>query len=225
MKMLLLLLSTTFAGDVSQELEALSAQVRAAETAEPGPARTQAVAIAEKQLEQARAAANLVASRLASLEDRLAALSPKQELSCEALIDTNYDEVSGNTTTALNRRVTLTHDDVEGLILSLFVPQNGTLIWLTTLVGEGANCVDDDDKVLMLFTDGSRIELENNNDFNCDANSTLYFGGVFGRQKQLRTLQQKTLKTLRVWHHGGYIQEDVSGENAAVLRKAFECLG
>jgi hypothetical protein len=77
----------------------------------------------------------------------------------------------------------------------------------------------------VLFRDGQRLELENDSDFNCNAESTLYFGGVFGKTKQLTQLRSTEIATLRVWTRGEFVQRDLASADSQRLRLGFTCLG
>jgi len=90
-------------------------------------------------------------------------------------------------------------------------------------VGAGS-CIDDNDKVNILFRDGSKLELSNDNKFNCDAEFTLYFGGVFGKKKQLNELITKEIETMRVWTSRGHVQGDFSSKKSKILMNTLRCL-
>ena len=147
---------------------------------------------------------------------------PAAAVACDALIKVSVDEVTGSSMTVASE-ILVSDDSKTGLRISLFRTAVPTTIWLTKLFG-GPRCVDEGDEMNILFTDGTRMGLTNNSKFNCDSEFTLYFGGVFGRKKEFADLATKTIKTIRVWGHGEYIQREVAEDRAVAFRESMACL-
>jgi len=76
----------------------------------------------------------------------------------------------------------------------------------------------------VLFRDGSRIELINDGKFNCDAKFTQYFGGVFGKKKELEMFRTKEVETIRIWTSKSYVEEDFTSEQSKQLLHTVDCL-
>lgn len=146
-----------------------------------------------------------------------------QDLSCEALIETSVDKMTGNRITAMAEAMIISEDGDTGFAFNVFQGPDNTIVWLVAAKGAG-NCVDDDDKVNILFTDGSRLELVNDGDFNCDPNITLYFRGIFGKRDPLNQLRVKTIESMRVWTRGEFLQREIPSGDAERLRMALDCL-
>lgn len=76
----------------------------------------------------------------------------------------------------------------------------------------------------ILFRDGTRLELINDGKFNCEAKFTQYFGGSFGKKKQLDMLRAKEIETMRIWTSKSYVENDFSTDQSKQLIKTIECL-
>lgn len=89
---------------------------------------------------------------------------------------------------------------------------SGGLILVIQAVGAGS-CIDEGAKINILFDDGSRLELSSNGDFNCKGKATVYFGGSFGKRKELNELKTKKISTMRVWTSDSYVEKDFAQDN------------
>ena len=141
---------------------------------------------------------------------------------CSTVVSTTHDRVSGTTSTMMINPLVLSDDGKKGLIMYTMKGQQ-SIIWAITVVG-ASSCVDDDNKVNVLFTDGTRMEVENDANFNCDGRHTTYYGGVFGKRAQFNALATKNIEVVRVWTRQGYVEKTLNQEQATHLRSAFACL-
>ncbi len=145
------------------------------------------------------------------------------DFSCDGLLETTIDKVTGKSSVASRDMVIVSQDGGKnGFGIYLIQGQNG-IIMITKAIGAG-NCIDDDDEMNVLFRDGSRLTFTNDGDFNCDLNFTLYFGGMFGKKKELSTLASKEIETMRVWTNDGYVEEDFDADESKQLQLTFQCL-
>jgi len=144
---------------------------------------------------------------------------------CSDYIVTETDKMTGKSSTGAKETLVISEDGGKtGFgIYALNSSSSKSLIFVVQAVGAGG-CVDDDDKINILFRDGSRLELVNNGKFNCDAKMTLYFGGSFGKKKQLEELATKEIETMRVWTSKSYVEKDFSSEQSKRLMKTISCL-
>lgn len=156
-----------------------------------------------------------------SLKEKLAEVNSSD---CSNWITTETDKVSGNTTTAaLNTLVVWTDGGNEGFGIFMMKSSQGGLILSIQAAGAG-NCIDKGAKINILFTDGSRLELASDGDFNCKAKATVYFGGVFGKKKQLAELKTKKIQTMRVWTSDSYVEKDFTEDNQSEFYNVINCL-
>lgn len=143
---------------------------------------------------------------------------------CSNWITTETDKVSGNTTTTgISTLVVSTDGGNEGFGIFMMKSSQGGLILIIQAAGAG-NCIDKGAKINILFTDGSRLELASDGDFNCKAKATVYFGGVFGKKKQLAELKTKKIQTMRVWTSDSYVEKDFTEDNQAEFYNVINCL-
>lgn len=149
-------------------------------------------------------------------------VEPRGPKSCEDLVETQVDKMTGNRTTMGKTPIIVSDDGKTGVISMVFTTST-SLIWSLRAIG-ASKCVDDDNKANLLFLDGSRLELENDGKFNCDESLVIYFGGPFGKRNEQAILAQRELDTIRVWTHGGFVERAFTPEQRADLRQTFACL-
>jgi len=144
---------------------------------------------------------------------------------CSSYIETTEDKVTGRKTTSSKETIIVSKDGgKKGFGIYLMQGSKGSLIFSIQAVGAESNCIDEGAKINILFTDGSRMELASNSDVNCKGNATVYFGGVFGKKKQMDELQAKKIQTMRVWTSRGYVEEDFTTDQSTQIMQAAKCL-
>jgi hypothetical protein len=143
---------------------------------------------------------------------------------CSNWIKTEEDKVSGKSYTTMKEYLVVSKDGgKKGFGISLMLSGKGSIILSIKAVGAGS-CIDRGAKINILFTDGSRLELSTDGDFNCKGNATIYFGNVFGKKKQLAELQTKKIDVMRVWTSDSYIEEKFEDEQAEQFKNSLNCL-
>lgn len=144
-------------------------------------------------------------------------------LDCSELTTVVTDKMTGKTRTSSKEAIIISDDGGKtGFGINLLNSEK-SLIFSLVAAGAG-NCIDDDDKMNVLFRDGTRLELFNDTEFNCDANFTLYFGGIFGKKRELEQFKTKEIETIRVWTSDGYVERDFSENQSKQLMKTISCL-
>jgi len=139
---------------------------------------------------------------------------------CDELISTVTDRMTGATTTAAKDYIILSKDNKGGIAL-LFMASSKSVSINAKMFG-ASSCVDDDAKMYVLFTDGSRTIVENDMKFNCDKS----FGKFYFNRKdqQLLTLASSPIAAIRVETYKGSVTEDVSPEQAEQIVNTLKCL-
>lgn len=145
-----------------------------------------------------------------------------EELTCDDLTKKVVDKMSGNTFYSQKETLIVSQDGTNGFGFTM-LSSDGTLILNTKAIGAGS-CIDDTDTMNVLFRDKTLLELENDSDFNCDSEHTLYFGGGMGRTDELKMLKTKDVETIRVWTSNGYVEEDFSTVESQKFKKTIQCL-
>ena len=145
-------------------------------------------------------------------------------LECSELISTETDKMTGKSSTAAKNTLIVSDDGGKnGFGIFLMNSSSGSIIFSIQAVGAGG-CIDDDNKMNILFRDGTRLELVNNGKFNCKSKFTLYFGGSFGKKKQLEMLRTKEIETMRIWTSKSYVEKNLTSEQSKQLMKTVDCL-
>lgn len=143
---------------------------------------------------------------------------------CNNWIETVTDKVSGRISTGAKKLLIVSTDDGKtGFGIHMIIMEKGQLILSIQAVGAGS-CIDEGDKINLLFTDGSRLELASDGKFNCEGNATVYFGGIFGKKAQLNILKTKKIETMRVWTSDSYVEKDFTEENQNEFFHVINCL-
>lgn len=149
---------------------------------------------------------------------------PKDNSDCSQYISTEVDKVTGKSSVAAKEMLIVSKDGGKnGFGFYILKSDKGSIIFSIQAVGAGS-CIDDDNKMNVLFRDGSRIELINDGKFNCDAKFTQYFGGVFGKKKELEMFRTKEVETIRIWTSKSYVEEDFTSEQSKQLLHTVDCL-
>lgn len=75
---------------------------------------------------------------------------------------------------------------------------NQTVAMTIRSVGAGA-CVNEGDAIQLVFTDSTKAELANMAEFNCQAQSSVYFSKAIDNIGQLQLLGEKQIAVITVW--------------------------
>lgn len=142
---------------------------------------------------------------------------------CPEIIASNLDKVTGKYGRQSYSPIILTKGGDNKIGILLF--EYNSIIGLILNVERAVSCLDDTDKVYILFRDGTRLMLENDKEFNCDGLFELYFGSIYyGKKKILETLKTKEIETLRIVTNNGYVEQDLTSENSKEFIKSVNCL-
>jgi hypothetical protein len=102
------------------------------------------------------------------------------------------DEMSDLTYYVPNREMTVTNEErTKGVKFSTHVSTDGDFLFLTAeLIGLG-NCCEDN-KLIILFEDGSKFDLVSWNDFDCEG--AAYFNVTSAQKNKLANIPIKTVR-------------------------------
>ena len=150
-------------------------------------------------------------------------INSEVSLECSKLISTDIDKMTGKSTTAATETLIISEDSGKTGFGIFAMNSSKSTILVIQAVGAGS-CIDDDNKMNILFRDGTRLELINDGKFNCDAKMTLYFKGVFGKKKELEMLTTKEISTIRVWTIKSYVEQDFTPEQSKIFLNTMKCL-
>ncbi len=144
-------------------------------------------------------------------------------LDCESLVSVETDKMTGETFFGSKKSLVISDDNGSNGFAIYLLKASRSLIFVSNVSGAG-NCIDEKNKMNILFRDGNRVELQNNGDFNCKGKFTVYFGGAFGNQKALDMLKTKEIETMRIWTSSGFVEKDFSQLQSKELMATINCL-
>ncbi|HMI65491.1 MAG TPA: hypothetical protein VK517_05615 [Cyclobacteriaceae bacterium] len=154
-----------------------------------------------------------------------------QGTNCSDVIATSTDKVTGKTITGIKSYLVISKDTISGFSIYFFRDHEqfkGMHPLTITIWATGASaCIDEDSKINFLFRDGTRLELKNNGEYNCDAKfKIMQFIGAKRTDKRagIEYLRTKLIETMRVWTTNGYVQEDFSDYQSELFKKVLNCL-
>lgn len=149
---------------------------------------------------------------------------PEDNSDCSKYISTEVDKVTGKSIVAAKDMLIVSRDGGKnGFGIYVLKSERGSIIFSIQAVGAGS-CIDDKNKMNVLFRDGTRLELINDGKFNCDAKYTQYFGGVFGKKKELEMFRTKEVETMRIWTSKSYVEENFTSNQSKELMNVVSCL-
>ena len=161
-------------------------------------------------------------------EYQSAASSPEKgdvnSYACSDLVSVEEDRVTGKSNVGASSTLVVSDDGgTTGFGIYPFKSERGTTVVVVQAAGAGS-CIDEGDKINFLFRDGARLELASQGDFNCEAQSTLYFGGVFGNKRELRQLSENEVEVMRVWTSDGYVERAFDRDQSLTFMNTLACL-
>jgi hypothetical protein len=143
---------------------------------------------------------------------------------CSNWIKTEEDKVSGKSYTNMKEYLVISNDGGKnGFRINLMLFGSNTIIFSINAAG-ASGCIDKGAIINILFTDGTRMELASDGEFNCKNNVTVYFGGLFGKKKELNELIGKKIDIMRVRTRDSYVEQKFEDDQAEQLKNALNCL-
>ena len=151
-------------------------------------------------------------------------------MNCEDLIRLDADSLNGAVMRSAAHNIVVPGDGKKSLTFFV-VEMDGVIVLSVSVLGAG-DCVDDKSKVRFTFRNGSSLELINSGGFNCDAESSVYFGGGFGHKKELEKFL--TVEIDRVWvetrkstidkSKPAFVEASFSPDQSKLFMKTIDCL-
>ncbi|MBK8282552.1 MAG: hypothetical protein IPK94_21030 [Saprospiraceae bacterium] len=89
----------------------------------------------------------------------------------------------------------------------------------------GGECIDDDAKINILFSDTTRIELSSWAKFNCDKWARIKHVRSWDWEKdEIKSLATKEIKTVRIETYKNIIEMNFSKTQSQIFRNTYSCL-
>jgi hypothetical protein len=152
-----------------------------------------------------------------------ATLVAAQDYSCETLIETTTDRMTGKTShrsvvsipfqmAATDKSARLTIYKSRRAV-DLYFKFTGTL-----------HCIDQYQDITILMRDGQRIKLKNDNSYNCDGLFVVSFINTASPRRHARTLAQKEIQAFRVSARSGFFEVDLFEHQSKTIMHTINCL-
>ncbi len=141
---------------------------------------------------------------------------------CSTYIEMSEDNMTGRVSISAPVKPIVASKDGDNGLVMYWLLLDKTLVLVLKAYGGG--CIDDDGLVNFLFRDGSRMELRHNSDFNCDQEADLWFGGMYGKKRELDLLSSKEVAAIRVHTMKSFVQEELSDEQSLDLLNSLKCI-
>ena len=144
-------------------------------------------------------------------------------LDCSDLITTIFDKVTGFTYRGNKEPIIVSKDLKNGF--GFYLIEKNSIIIINLKVLGARSCIDETNKMNILFRDGTRLEFINNADYNCDGEFDIIFGGIYGKRiKILEQLMTKEIEIIRIGTTQGSVEEELTPENSKELIMSLNCL-
>ncbi len=141
---------------------------------------------------------------------------------CKNYIKTEYDKVTGISNTGSKRKLVISDSGKYGFGIFMMLSSETIILSINT-VGSG-RCIDKDDRMYVLFRNGSRLSLPHNGKFNCKSTFYAYFGGNFGKEQQLNQLMSKEIEIMRIETSKGHVEKTFTKKQSEDFMRTITCL-
>jgi len=143
-------------------------------------------------------------------------------LNCSALIAVERS-IQGDKFVAQSKTIKVASDSTTGFAISFYKSKNGPLIWTTAISAKG-HCIKEEGKMLIVMKDGTRYQVDNNGKPNCDGSFKLYFGGLYGKETQLESMQSQEIAAIKVWTSNSFVEETFSEDHSSLFKATINCM-
>lgn len=114
---------------------------------------------------------------------------------CKNWVISDTDKYTGQTMIAGSETI-ITDNDIEGIKITPFDDKERKNVFILIKVFGNDNCLEKNTEVNFLFQNGEKINLESDNDFNCEGKFTIFFGKY--QENILNTFLNQKIKSMRV---------------------------
>ena len=145
---------------------------------------------------------------------------------CSDWVITEYDEVTDITVISMKDRMYIDKDGQRKV--SIHVAQkieNGEKETVLTIDIKDGGCISNQNGIIFLFTDGTRLKELNHGADNCVGFAMLNIGIPDYEGNTIKSyLEQKKIKTLRVYTNESFVQVDFTETNQKKLIQTLKCI-
>ncbi len=125
-------------------------------------------------------------------------------------IQVSIDEMEGDTSYRSKDWLTISNDNPEKVIYVWMEKEgyDGSINVCFNVHGSG-NCIDDNNRIIILFKDKTKIDKIGISKYNCDNNSWFSF-----EDEEIQFLKGKDIDKIRVYTREGSVQEEFSSKQS-----------
>ena len=144
---------------------------------------------------------------------------------CHDYLVKHHDQMT-NKNTIVSNTITLAGDSTQanGEEIKIYFQKSTSDVIMVIKISGEKSCIETSSTLYFLFTDGSRMHFNSNTQFNCKGEALVYFGVMFGNDLQFKSLKNKKLKAIRVSTSGGYVEKNLSSEEAESFIHSLNCI-
>jgi len=147
------------------------------------------------------------------------------DFACGEIIGTKTNRQTQEEEKSLSEELLLSEAGAATEVKTLLsVNSAKTYLWDMMIKGQ-QGCQKETPLVTVTFKDGKSIKLKVANDFLCDNRISLFLSKGLGNKNDLKALKTKPMSKITVKTTLGDVEEDLDDRQAAILQKAFNCLG
>lgn len=146
-----------------------------------------------------------------------------QTTECDHILITELDSLSNELLIHAQKNIIVSQDGGKTGFTVYGAYMHNTVALTIHSVGAGA-CVNEGDKLVLVFADSAKLELANMAKFNCQAESSIYFNSALNNADQLQILAEKQIARITVWTKKKNLTRNVSDQTSTEIRELFSCL-
>jgi hypothetical protein len=149
---------------------------------------------------------------------------------CDSLIQVDVDSVAGVYNIGSRRDIIISKAGKDVLEF-VFLVVDRVIIVHVSVLGD-TYCVEEISKINFVFKDGTTLELPNNGKFNCDGEFSVFFGGGFGKKRELNILQTKPIEYVKVGvkksvvykDRKNYVEANIPADKSKLIMQTMLCI-
>lgn len=142
---------------------------------------------------------------------------------CGLLFETVKDKNNTVIVRTKNFLIATRPDDRSEIDISMQKGAKG-IIAISFRTGTGSECVGEGNRITLLFTDGSKLELTNEGPANCRGEGLSLFSGPYGKKKQMQELSEKKIKSVRIQTQQNSLTQEFSNDNQIEFIRLINCI-
>jgi hypothetical protein len=175
-----------------------------------------------KVLEENMAITN---ARITEVKHELATLQPASKTKptyCSTYVQRELDRMTGKTVFTAPKESVAVLKGPKGLRMYWSLSDDSARINLQLML-EGISCIDTKESINVQFSDGTRKDFANSNQYNCEGRASVSLVRHFDFE-QLDLFALKEVSVVRVWAGNDFVEVDLTKENATTIRRSLICL-